>query len=282
MTAATSGPAASAPPGTAPVPLGKRVGRLMIAEWTKIRTVRSTLWSLILLVVLDLGFTALFVGLTVGQWDKTDEGDRASIIADPTSMILGSGFFLSQLTVCVLGVLVVASEYSTGMIRASLLAVPRRLPMLWAKAAVFGLLILVLGVAVSFASFFIGAALMHDKVSVSLGDPGVLRAVVGGGLYLAMLGLFALAIGAIVRHPAGGITGVIGFVLVLSPLAALLPGSLGDHVHAYLPSEAGHLIAQAHQGKDDLLTPWQGYGVFAVWTVLLLAIAATLLKRRDA
>ncbi|TDD64345.1 ABC transporter permease [Actinomadura rubrisoli] len=261
---------------------GTRFARLMRAEWTKIRSVRSTFWSLILLVVLDLGFTALFVGLTVAQWDDTDAGDRATIAADPTSMILGSGFFLSQLAVCVLGVLVIASEYSTGMIRASLLAVPRRLPMLWAKAAVFGLVILVLGIGVSFLSFFIGAAFLHDKAPVSLGDAGVLRAVIGGGLYLAMLGLFALAVGAILRHPAGGITGVIGFVLVLSPLAQLLPGSIGDHVHAYLPSEAGHLIAQAHQGKDDLLTPWQGFGVFTLWTVGLLAVAAVLLKRRDA
>ncbi|WP_433461422.1 ABC transporter permease subunit [Spirillospora sp. CA-128828] len=277
MTTATATPAAE--------PAGHDragFGRLMVAEWTKIRTVRSTLWSLILLVVLDLGFTALFIGLTVGQWDNADAGDRAQIIADPVSTILGSGFFLSQLTVCVLGVLVIASEYSTGMIRASLLAVPRRLPMLWAKALVFALVVLVLGVAVSFASFFIGAAILADKVQVSLGDEGVLRAVIGGGLYLAMLGLFALAIGAIVRHPAGGITGVIGFVLVLAPLAALLPGSIGDHVHAYLPSEAGTLIAKAHQGPDDLLTPWQGYGVFALWTAALLALAAVLLKRRDA
>ncbi|MEU6749157.1 ABC transporter permease [Spirillospora sp. NPDC046719] len=257
-------------------------GRLMLAEWTKIRSVRSTLWSLVLLVVLDLGFTALFVGLTVGQWDKADAGDRARVVADPVGTILGSGFSLSQLTVCVLGVLVIASEYSTGMIRASLLAVPRRLPMLWAKATVFALIVLVFGLVVSFVSFFIGAAILHGKAPVAIGDPGVLRAVIGGGLYLAMLGLFALAIGAIVRHPAGGITGVIAFVLVLAPLAQLLPGSIGDHVHAYLPSEAGHLIAQAHQGKDDLLTPWQGYGVFAAWTAALMAVAAYLLRRRDA
>ncbi|MFA1537337.1 ABC transporter permease [Actinomadura monticuli] len=278
MTTATARPAAD-PAAAHPRP---GFARLLLSEWTKIRTVRSTAWSLILLVLLDLGFTALFVGLTMAQWDNTQPGDRAQISADPVSFILGSGFFLSQLTVCVLGVLVIGSEYSTGMIRASLLAVPRRLPMLWAKATVFALVVLLLGVAVSFASFFIGTAIVGDRLEVSLGDAGVLRAVIGGGLYLAMLGLFALAIGAIVRHTAGGITGVIGFVLVLAPLATLLPGSIGDHVHAYLPSEAGTLIAKAHQGPDDLLTPWQGYGVFALWTVALLALAAFLLKRRDA
>jgi ABC-2 type transport system permease protein len=257
-------------------------GRLMLSEWTKIRSVRSTVWSLILLVVLDLGFTALFTWLTVSQWSKDDPSQRAAVVADPTGTILGSGFFLSQLTVCVLGVMVIGSEYSTGMIRASLLAVPRRLPMLAAKATVFGLLILVLGTAVSFASFFIGAPILHSKAPVSLGDPGVLRAVIGGGLYLAMLGLFALALGGIIRHTAAGITGVIGFVLVLAPLAQLLPGSIGKHIHAYLPSEAGHLIGQARQGPHDLLTPWQGYGVFAIWTAVLLVVAVVLLKRRDA
>jgi len=257
-------------------------GRLMLSEWTKLRSVRSTVWSLVLLVILDLGFTALFCGLTAGTWDKADAADRATIQADPTSMILGGGFFLGQLTVCVLGVMVIASEYSTGMIRASILAVPRRVPMLAAKAVVFTALIFVLGTLVSFASFFVGAAILHSKAPVELGDPGVLRAVIGGGLYLAMLGLFALALGAIIRHTAAGITGVIGFVLVLAPLANLLPGGIGKHVHAYLPSEAGHLIAQAHQAKNDLLTPWQGYGVFALWTVLLLVVAAVLRKRRDA
>ncbi len=154
--------------------------------------------------------------------------------------------------------------------------------MLAAKSVVFFALVLVLGEVVAFGSFFIGAAILHSRVPVALGDPGVLRAVVGAGLYLAVLGLFSLAIGAIVRHTAAGITGVIGFVLVLAPLTQLLPGSVGKHVHAYLPTEAGHLIAQAHQAKADLLTPLEGFGVFCLWTVLLLAVAAFLLKRRGA
>jgi len=255
--------------------------RLLVAEWTKIRSVRSTVWSLIVLVLLNFGFTALFMSFTVAQWDKTDASGRAWV-ADPTGAIFSSGVSLSQLAICVLGVMVITSEYSTGMIRASLLAVPRRTPMLAAKCVVFVLAALVLGVVVSFVSFFIGSAILNAKVAVAIGDPGVMRAVIGGGLYLAMLGLFALAIGAIVRHTAAAITGVIGFVLVWSPLAQLLPGSIGDHIHAYLPTEAGQLIAKAHQANGDLLTPWQGYGVFAIWTGLLLAVALVLLKRRDA
>ena len=232
-----------------------RTARLLRSEWTKLITVRSTLWSLLLLVLLTPGLTALFAWLNDANWSNADPSQRAKIVADPTSFILGSGFGFGQLTICVLGVLVMAGEYSTGSIRSSLLAVPKRTPMLAAKSAVFALLVFVFGELVAFPSFLIGAKILHNHAPVSLSDPGVLRAVIGGGLYLAVLGLFALAIGAIVRHTAGAITGVIAFVLVLAPLAQLLPGSLGKHVHAYLPSEAGHLIGQAHEAKTDLLSP---------------------------
>lgn len=271
--------------GTAPVidaSSSGGFGRLLLAEWTKLRSVRSTMWSLLLLVVLTLGFAALFTWLTVSQWSRATASQQRQTLADPVGTILGSGFQLSQLAVCVLGVLVMASEYSTGMIRSSLLAVPKRTPMLVAKCIVFGVLVFIVAEAVAFPSFFLGAAILHSKAPVALSDPGVFRAVIGAGLYLAVLALFALAIGALVRHVAGAITGIIGFVLVLAPLAQLLPGSAGKHIHAYLPSEAGHLIAQAHQGRNDLLTPWQGFAVFCLWTAVLLAVAVYLLNRRDA
>jgi ABC-type transport system involved in multi-copper enzyme maturation permease subunit len=255
---------------------------LMQSEWTKVRTVRSTLWSLVLLFVLTLGFTGLITGLTVGQWNTADASDRLSIMADPVNFILGAGFQLSQLTICVLGVLVISGEYGTGMIRSSLLAVPKRTSMFAAKCLVFTVFVFVVALAVAFPSFFMGAAILHDHVAVGIGDPGVLRAVLGAGLYLAVLGLFALAIGALVRHSGGGITGVIGFVLVLAPLTQLLPGSLGKHIHAYLPSEAGQQIVRTHQASDELLSPWQGFGVFCLWTALLLLLAGYLLERRDA
>ena len=256
--------------------------RVLAMEWTKLRTVRSTIWSLTIMLVLTLGFTALFTWLTVRQWDKADASQRASIVYDPTSNILGSGFAFGQLAICVLGVMVITSEYSTGMIRSTLLAVPKRTPALVAKGVVFAAVVFVVGEIAAFGAFFIGKPILHSKAPVALGDPGVLRAVIGAGLYLAVLGLFAMAIGALVRHTAAGITGVVAFVLVLAPLAQLLPGSLGKHIHAYLPSEAGHLIAQAHQGSKDLLTPLQGFGVFCLWTAVLLIAAGYLLKKRDA
>jgi ABC-2 type transport system permease protein len=278
VTTATTAPSAVTDAASS----GVRTARLLRSEWTKLVTVRSTLWSLLLLVILTPGLSALFTWLNAHNWAKADPSQRANIIADPTSFILGTGFAFGQLTICVLGVLVMAGEYSTGSIRSSLLAVPKRTPMLAAKCAVFAAVVFVFGELVAFPSFLLGAKILHKHVVVSLGDAGVFRAVIGGGLYLAVLGLFALAIGALVRHTAGAITGVIAFVLVLAPLAQLLPGSLGKHVHAYLPSEAGHLIAQAHQAKGDLLSPWQGFGVFCLWTAVLLGLAAWLLNRRDA
>lgn len=282
MTATSPATAPHQEPAGQPPPGRAGFGQLLAAEWTKIRSVRSTIWSLVLLVILTLGFTALFTWLTVAQWDKADPTQRAQVTADPVSTILGSGLEFGQLTICVLGVLVISAEYSTGVIRASLLAVPRRIPMLVAKAVVFAALVLVVGECVTFLSFFIGKPILASHVPISLGDPGVTRAVVGAGLYLAVLALFAMAIGAIIRHTAGAITGVIGFVLVLAPLAQLIPGKIGKYVHAYLPSEAGHLIGQAHQQADQVLSPWQGFGVFCLWTAVLLGLAMYLLQRRDA
>ncbi|MER6978181.1 ABC transporter permease [Streptomyces carpinensis] len=257
-------------------------GSLMLSEWTKIRSVRSTVWSLAILVVLTLVFTALFMEMGIANWDKTDAAQRAEMRLDPTGTILGSGILLSQLAVCVLGVMAIATEYSTGMIRASLLAVPRRVPVLAAKGTVFALLVLAVGELTAFGSFFIGAPILHGKAPVAIGDPGVLRAVVGCGLYLALLGLFALAVGAIIRHTAASITVVIGFVLVITPMAGLLPGSVGDRIHAWLPTQAGFMITQQHSRAGDLLGPWQGLGVLALWTAVLLAVAAVQLRRRDA
>lgn len=261
---------------------GAAFPRLLVMEWTKFRSVRSTVWSLLAFAVLAVGLAALITALTVNSWDKADPDQKAAWLRDPTGNILGSGFFLGQLAICVLGVMVITSEYSTGMIRASLLAVPKRTPMLVAKALVFSAVTFVVGEIVSFGAFFVAAPILHSKVPISLSDKGVLRALIGAGLYLTMLGLFAMTIGALVRHTAGAITGVIGFVLVLAPLAQLLPGSAGKHIHAYLPTEAGHLVAQSAPGKNDLLSAWQGFGVFALWTAVLLIAAGWMLKRRDA
>ncbi len=280
MTAVT--PAAHAPAAGAD---SRRAGfgSLLRTEWTKIRSVRSTLWTLVIFAVVSLGLTGLLTWLTIRALNNGRAGARSSTIgADPVNFILGTGLGLGQLAICVLGALVITSEYSSGTIRASLLAVPRRFPMVIAKGTVFGVLVFVVAEAVAFGSYFIGAAIVHSRFPVSLSQPGVTRAVIGSGLYLTVLGLFALAIGSLIRHTAGAITTVIGLVLVIFPLTGLLPYSWGAHIHAYLPTVAGQLITDDHQQSGQLLSPWQGFGVFCAWTALLLIIGGYLLQRRDA
>jgi ABC-type transport system involved in multi-copper enzyme maturation permease subunit len=274
---------------------------LLLAEWTKIRSVRSTLWTLAVFAVVSLGLTGLLTWLTLHAASQGRNDARgAGLVTDPVGFILGTGLGLGQLAICVLGALVITSEYSSGSIRASLLAVPRRYPLLLAKGLVFAALVVIAGEIVAFCSYFIGAAIVtghtvtesfpiahhavtvHHRVTVSLSQPGVTRAVVGAGLYLTVLGVFALAIGALIRHTAGAITAVIGMVLVIFPLAGLLPGSWGAHVHAYLPTVAGQLITADKPQAGQLLSAWQGFGVFCAWTALLLAAALYLLQRRDA
>jgi len=162
-----------------------------------------------------------------------------------------------------------------------MLAVPRRTPMLAAKATVFAAVAFVVGELVAFASFLSAQAIIRSHIPVSLSDPAVLRAVFGMGLYLTVLGLLGLAIGALVRHTAGALTVVVGVVVVVSNLARTLPGTVGQHIAAYLPTNAGLLITHAHQESTDLLTPWQGFGVLCLWTALLLGAAACALSRRD-
>jgi ABC-2 type transport system permease protein len=276
----------SPPAGLTGTAAGGRAGfgHLLLSEWTKVRSVRSTVWALILFVVITIGFTVLVTALITANWDRGRGGGDAhvAIVADPAGFLMGAGVGLGQLTICVLGALLITTEYSTGVIRASLLAVPRRTPMLAAKAIVFAALVLVLAEIVCFSSFFAGSAILHSRVPVSLSDPGVARAVIGTGLYLTVLGLLALAVGALIRHTAGAISTVIGVVLVLPILSGLLPGSWGAHINAYLPQQAGSLISHAHQQAGDLLSPWQGFGVLCIWTALLLAAGVYLLKRRDA
>jgi ABC-2 type transport system permease protein len=258
-------------------------GHYMLAEWTKIRSVRSTVWTLVLFVIITVGLTGLFTWLAESHWTGPNAPARdARILADPVGFIFGAGIGLGQLTICVLGVLVISTEYSTGVIRASLLAVPRRWPMLAAKVAVFTLLILVLAEIVAFASFFIGSAILHSRVTVSLSGSGVLRAVIGAGLYLTVLGILSLAIGGLIRHTAAAVSTAIGVVFVLPILASLLPSSWGAHINAYLPEQAGILISHTREVSGDLLSPWQGFGVLCVWTVVLLGLATYFLNRRDA
>ncbi|HEX6519692.1 MAG TPA: ABC transporter permease [Streptosporangiaceae bacterium] len=256
---------------------------LLRAEWTKIRSVRSTVWSMLAFVVVAIGFSALITSVISHNWNSPgNHPNHARLLTDPTSVLFGAGLGLGQLAICVLGVLVVSSEYSTGAIRASLLAVPHRLPMLAAKALVWAVLDFVISAITVFATFFLTTAILHSHVSISLSAPGVTRAVIGAILYLTVLGLFALAIGGLIRHTAGAIAIVIALVIVVPPLVGLIPGTIANHIHGYLPTVAGVLVSQTSQQPADVLSAWQGFGVFCAWTAVLLAACGWLLVSRDA
>ena len=167
-------------------------GRLLRAEWTKIRSVQSTLWSLLAFVVVAIGFSTLVASVISHDWNTPgNHPNHLRLVTDPTAVIFGAGLGLGQLAICVLGAIVMTSEYTTGTIRASLLAVPTRIPMLSAKALVFAIIDFVVSAVTVFAVFFITTAILRSHVSITLGQPGVTRALIGAILYLTVLGLFA-------------------------------------------------------------------------------------------
>ena len=280
-TSAPTAPVVLAAPAAPSAVVG--FGRLLRSEWTKIRSVRSTLWSLLAFVVLAIGLSALTAAVISHDWNTPgNHPNHLRLITDPTEVIYGTGFGLGQLAICVLGVMVITTEYSTGAIRASLLAVPKRIPMLAAKSVVWVVLDLVVSAITVFAVFFLSTSILRSHVSITLSTPGVLKATIGGILYLVVLGLFALAIGGLIRHTAAAILIVIGVVIVVPPLVSLIPGTIANHVHGYLPTIAGQLVAQTAQQPGDVLSPWQGFGVFCAWTAVLLFACGWLLVRRDA
>ncbi|MFJ9901048.1 ABC transporter permease subunit [Streptomyces sp. NPDC091280] len=253
--------------------------KVIHSEWIKLRSLRSTLFTLLAAVVSMIGLGYVFSYFTGNHWSHLSAADRLSF--DPTLTSL-RGFWLAQLAVGVLGVLVVSGEYATGMIRASLSAVPRRLPVLWAKALVFGAVTWVLMTIAALIAFLIGqAALSGHHLGTSLGAAGVLRAVLGAGLYLTGVGLIGVALGALIRNTAGGIATLFGVLMVVPVLVEALPSSWQDAINKYLPSTAGQGIIQVHVDPNTL-SPWAGFTLFSLYAAVALAAAAVALKRRDA
>ncbi len=249
------------------------------AEWTKLRSVRSTVWTLLATVGLAVGFGALIATSQMNSWDALDATERLRF--DPTSFSL-SGLFLAQLAVGVLGVLVISSEYATGQIRATLSATPQRLTVLAAKATTFTVVVLATGLVASFAAFFTGQAIFASKgLATSLAEPGVLRAVVGGALYLAGVGLLGVGVGAIVRRTAGAVASLVTLLFILPLVMGFLPSSIQEAIGKYFPAQAGMAIFNV-VSDPRALSPWVGYGVLLTYGAVSLAIGGFLLVRRDA
>lgn len=248
------------------------------SEWVKLRTLRSTYWSLLSAAVLVMGLGAVFAFAYASSYAAASPSEKATF--DPTTISL-SGVWFGQLAIGVLGVLTITAEYASGTIRSSLAAVPRRGRILAAKATVFAGVTLVIGEAASFAAFFIGQPILASKAPhASLGDPGVLRAVVGAGLYLATLALISVAIGTLIRHTAGAITAMVAAFFAVPTIMGSLPEDWQRSVAQWLPTNAGSSLWIV-QHIDHSLTPWTGFGVFLAYTAAILFATFALFARRD-
>jgi ABC-2 type transport system permease protein len=248
-----------------------------LSEWTKLRSVRSTRWSFLAAVLFTIGIAAIACAVVGHHYPSMSPNEKADF--HPLDVNL-AGVQLAQLAIGVLGVLIITAEYSTGMIRASFTAVPRRLPVLWAKIGVFAAATFALMLPAVLAAFFIGEAILsRHHIAVGFGAPHVARALFGAALYLTVVGLFGLGLGAIVRNTAGGISAFAAIMFVLPPLMNVLPSSWNSAASPYLPLQAGEAILATTPGGH--LSPWLGLLLFAGYAAAAIAIAAVLLVRRD-
>ena len=249
------------------------------AEWTKLRSVRSTVWTLLAAVGLAVGFGALVGVSQMSNWDNLKPNER--LLFDPTFFSL-SGLWLAQLAVGVLGVLIVTSEYATGQIRATLRATPQRVTVLAAKAAAFTGVILTIGTVAAFSAFWTGQAIFASKgLDVSIFEPGVLRAVFGGALYLAAVGLLGIGLGVILRRTAGAVAALVGLLVLAALVGGFLPTSFQESVGKYFPAQAGMAVFGVVP-DPKALAPWTGYGILLAYVAGALVVGGFLLTRRDA
>lgn len=265
-------------PAALPAPAGRAgFGGALRSEFTKIRSVRSTYWTLLALVVVTVGIGTLSC---VGAISRgADHGPNF----DPTFRSL-VGLILGQLIIAVLGALTITSEYATGMIRTSLGVQPRRGTLFAAKAVVFAVVSLITGLVASFASFFIGQAILSSKhLNTSLSQPHVLRAVIGGGMFLAVCGLLSFGLGAVLRHTAAAITASIGLLFVILILSNFLPQTWQVHVDKWIPFNAGSQIwSTVTDPSAHMFAAWTGFGVFTAYAAIAIAAGLILFRRRDA
>jgi hypothetical protein len=237
------------------------------------------MWSLLTSLLLIIGIGILVCVIFESRWPHLALHERLDFQPLRASLI---GVNFAQLAVGVLGVLVITAEYTTGSIRSTLSAVPRRLPVLWGKVLVFGAVAFIVTLPAVFIVFFAGQAILTGQhINIAISHPGVLRSLFGAALYVTVMGLFGLGLGAIVRSTAGGISALAAIVFVLPPIVGLLPASVSNSVDPYLPSNAGGAVWTIHPDPNTL-APWAGFGIFCAYAAVSIAIAAVLLVRRDA
>lgn len=269
----------AATPLTPTVPTAVRPtwGRPLAAEWVKARSLRSVPWTLAVTAVVSLGFNVLAVTVSSARWDEVG-GEGFDLVG----VMLQPGAAIGQLGVAVLAVLLVTGEYGGATIAPTLLAVPRRTPVLAAKALLVGAAALVVGEVVGWLSYGYGALVFHDRLDVSLGHDQQWRIVLGFGPVLAVTALFALGVGAIVRHTAAGIAVTLGLMLVVPSVVAALPGRAAEWVSTLVPGGLAFHSLLLSPGDDGVVSPWVGFAVALGWAVVALGLATAALVRRDA
>ncbi|GHC46716.1 ABC transporter permease subunit [Streptomyces flavofungini] len=252
--------------------------QVLRSEWTKIRSVASTLWTLGLAVVVTIALGMLISILSKNDYDSLSREDK--ITFDPTYTSF-AGMSLGQLAMIVFGVLVVSNEYNTGMIRTSLAAVPQRGTFLFSKVTVAALLAFAVGIATSFLAFFLGQAMLGEY-KAQIGDPGVLRAVIGGGLYMTLIAMFSMGVAAMLRSPMLSLGILMPFFFLISSILGNV--SATKKIGRFLPDQAGSKIMQVKTPFDDDTPygPWGGLGIMVAWTAAALLGGYVLLKKRDA
>lgn len=249
--------------------------RVLASEWTKLRSVPSTVWSLLTALVLVVGIGAGYSMIRVTR----PPADPSTFDAAGVSL---TGVQLAQFAIGVLGVLLMTGEYATGSIRVSLAAVPKRLDLLWGKAITFAVSTIVLFVPAVFVAFLVGQSVLSaENLDIGLGEPGATRAVAGGALFLAVVGLLGLGLGAALRNTAGAISALFGLLFVPQILLGLLPESVSDDLYRYVPAAAGQAVMFIQ--PDPLsLSPWAGFAVFCGYAAAALGVGAWRLRRGDA
>lgn len=253
-------------------------GNVVRSEWTKISTVRSTYWSIFAAALLGIGLSALIMAISAGHY-KTDPTLRFNW--RPTDRSLRS-LELAQLAFAVFGVLVITAEYTSGMIRTSLAAVPRRLRMMTAKLAVFAWIGFLTGEVIAFIAFLLGQYLVLGRApAANLGQNMVFRAVFGAGLYLVLVGIIAAGIALLVRQAAAAIAIMVAILFILPAVVLALPTSWSQPIEKYWPTMAGQQVATV-QRDAHTLAPWPGFGEMVLFAVVVMAIAYFFLQRRDA
>jgi ABC-2 type transport system permease protein len=281
MSVITTPVPASNDAAAAPRPQYKVTGRRVLrSEWSKLWSLRST-WITLGVALLFLLFFGTIAALRYKS-GNTGPGPGDDLANSTVLDLSLFGVTLAQLALGVLGVLVTAGEYSTGMIRSTLAAVPKRLPVLWSKASAYGVVAFGIGLVGAFVTFLIDSGILSGtKAELTLSDTGVVRSLLGAGLYLGLVGVMGAALGALLRSIAGGISVLVAALMLVPGLITLLPSSWQNNIEPYLPGTAGSSMFALHQDPNTL-SPTAGFLVFALWVVLFLGAAAWRLKRADA